>query len=374
MQSVLSEIIKLRNGIIPTIDYHNSNRYRVVVSEKNVSKTAYCFSVPVYNNNSRRLINLNFHKTEGGLVFHGSDAEITMGQDIVLKNKNGFCRISNSMYSASGTEKNIRHSDTEIFPTLNGICFKALCTRHQSYDINLLLDRAFMNVRAIDRVFSLMSDEFRPFVTISCIGVQDAEGRFIAPCELDYQKVSDTEYIIHIGHNESCGKVLMFEINLYEEKLFHDTTVESKHPNLNNAYGTTAFIGHTPFYGEQWLYSRPDFSRLPELYDKQIIKAVLHIPRYAGQCGLTAYSLATRFCSFGSTWENKIPSVQELAKIYSVNGYQSLNITKLIADESGYLNPFEGFILKPNERKSDFSMLSTGDSFFAPQILEVSFR
>ena len=49
MNSVLSEIIRLRCGRTPVIDYHNSNRYCIVVSEDNGTKTAYCFGVPIYN-------------------------------------------------------------------------------------------------------------------------------------------------------------------------------------------------------------------------------------------------------------------------------------------------------------------------------------
>ena len=44
MQSVLREIARLRNGTPIIIDYHNSNRYRLVVQENNGSKTAYYFS------------------------------------------------------------------------------------------------------------------------------------------------------------------------------------------------------------------------------------------------------------------------------------------------------------------------------------------
>ena len=44
MHSVLSEITKFRQGKPIVIDYRNSNRYRLVVSEGNGSKTAYYFT------------------------------------------------------------------------------------------------------------------------------------------------------------------------------------------------------------------------------------------------------------------------------------------------------------------------------------------
>ena len=53
MNSVLSEIIRLRCGRTPVIDYHNSNRYCIVVSEDNGTKTAYCLGVPIYNSRTK---------------------------------------------------------------------------------------------------------------------------------------------------------------------------------------------------------------------------------------------------------------------------------------------------------------------------------
>ena len=72
---------------------------------------------------------------------------------------------------------------------------------------------------------------------------------------------------------------MLFEANLYESKQIQDTTVESANPEVNNAFGGTAFIGNTTEFGEQWLYSRPDYSKFSELTDRQIIKAVLHMPK-----------------------------------------------------------------------------------------------
>ena len=54
MQSVLEEIKKLRNDSPITIDYNNSNRYRLVVEENDESKTAYYFSTPIYNQKTRK--------------------------------------------------------------------------------------------------------------------------------------------------------------------------------------------------------------------------------------------------------------------------------------------------------------------------------
>lgn len=374
MRSILNEMARLRGGQSPVLDYRNSNRYRLVASEENGTKTAYCFAVPIYNRKSKRLVNLRFYENGGIWRSCGSGADITAANGFLLENEDGFCRIGlpGELLSVNGT--GVRYGAAAIVPTLNGICVRVPCPAGQMYSLTLLSDQPFMNVHANDRCFSLMRGEFTPFVTVSCIGVLDGAGRVIAPSTLHYQKNSDTEYALTLGHASPFGRTLLFEINLHEEKLIQDTTVESGRPEMNNAFGGTAFIGRTASCGEQWLYARPDFSKLPELYDKQIRKAVLHIPQYGGNCSLAAWGLTARFCSFGSNWENKIQAAEELTDVAASRGYQSLDITGLVTDSARFLKPSEGFILKPKNKESGFSVVSTGDSYFAPQILEVNFR
>ena len=67
MQSVLNEILSLRNQRPVVVDYQNRNRYRLVTREDDGSRTAYCFSTPIYNLESRRMVNLSFESKEGKL-------------------------------------------------------------------------------------------------------------------------------------------------------------------------------------------------------------------------------------------------------------------------------------------------------------------
>lgn len=374
MNSVLSEIIRLRCGRIPVIDYGNSNRYCVVLSENNGTKTAYCFGVPIYNRKTGRLVNMQFRKNEGAWKAEGSNAVLTAENEMLLENRDGFCKVALPEKIVSVTERSIRYGMSEVFPTLNGFFIRAECKAGKPYEIKLFSGQPFMNVRANDRCFSLMQEEFRSFVTVSCIGVINGVGQMISPCSLEYQRNSDKVYTLTLRHNSPCGNTLLFEVNLHEDKLFQDTTVESLHPELNNAFGGTAFIGYTAAYGEQWLYTRPDFSKLPELYDKQIQKAVLHLPRFGGSCAFSAFGVSARFCSFGSNWENKIQEAEELTDASAGGAYQDLDITRVITDDAEFLKRFEGLILRPKYKNSGFSAVSTGDSCFAPQIMEVNFR
>lgn len=87
MNSVLSEIVRLRKGGPFMIDYENSNRYRLIGVENNGTRTAYCFGVPVYNSQTRKMVDLRFRRIREKHVFYtdGSSARITLAQDILLE-------------------------------------------------------------------------------------------------------------------------------------------------------------------------------------------------------------------------------------------------------------------------------------------------
>ena len=81
MQSVLGEIAKLRNGSPIIIDYHNSNRYRLVVQENNGSKTAYYFSTPIYNRRTRKMIDIKFQLNGDTVYSTGSNTNMNKTGD-----------------------------------------------------------------------------------------------------------------------------------------------------------------------------------------------------------------------------------------------------------------------------------------------------
>lgn len=105
----------------------------------------------------------------------------------------------------------------------NGIA--ATCDTESS--IILQASRPFLNIRSNDRCFALMQEGYKPFAVISCIGSLDMSGSVIAPAKLEYQKLSDKKYRISVSASSSMASRIFFEVNLYENKLFQDTTVES---------------------------------------------------------------------------------------------------------------------------------------------------
>lgn len=376
MQSVLGEISKLRRGSPIIIDYHNSNRYRLVVQESNGTKTAYYFSTPIYSRRTRKMIDVKFQSNGDAIFSTGSNTNITVSKNVLIENAEGSCYIELSQNCNLISSQKVRCGSMVLIPTTNGVAFKCALKTNEKATFTIEVGQPFLNVRANDRCFALMKERFRPFVVFSCIGTVDTSGDVIAPAKIEYQKLTDRRYRIAIFSTSPLAQSVLFEANLYENKLFQDTTVESMNPSTNNAFGSVGFIGNSSAYGEQWLYTRLDYSRIPEIMDKRIQKAVLHMPKLnQSKVEFSAYKVSARFCSFGSNWNNKIPGETPVSDSSSQNGYQSLDFTSLLIDgRTKTITKSEGLILKPKVKGSGFSVIATGDSYLAPQIMEINFR
>lgn len=375
MKSVLDEISKLRKGRPIIIDYKNSNRYRVVVIEQDGSKTAYYFTAPIYNNRTRKAVDMKFYTNGETICSTGSNANITISNNIRMENAEGSCVVSLSGRARLISDYETICGNERIFPTTNGVTIRSISSDGKPYTFTIEISKPFLEVRANDKYFALMSEQFRPFVAVSCLGTADVNGNIISPARISYQKNSDRKYTISVIPCSASGKTVDLEINLYEPKLFQDTTVESKNPKANNAFGSVGFIGTTTEFGEQWLYTRPDFSKMNELNDKKILRAILHLPKLnSSTVELTALKVSARFCSFGSTWDNKIAAASSLTDSQTTDHYIDLNMMPILADKHGRLIQGEGFILQAKRNDSGFSVITTGDNYLAPQILEIGYR
>ena len=376
MNSILSEISLLRKGAPLVIDNKNSNRYRVVTFETNGSKTAYYFSAPIYNSKTRKAVDMKFYSKNESVYLTGSNATVTITkQHVRMENAEGSCVISLSTKATQVSDHEMICGTEQISPTTNGIAIKSSCLDGKPYTFSIETSTPFWKPKVNDKYFALMSGKFRPFVSISCIGTLDKNENIIAPAKLTYQKIADRKYTLTITPSTTIGKAVLIEANLYEPKLFQDTTVESFHPTLNNAFGSIGFIGTTKEFGEQWLYTRPDFSKMTELNDKKILHAILHLPTLNNAAmELTTSKVAARFCSFGSTWDNKMAETSSLSNSEITDFYIDLDLTSMLSDKYGRLAKGEGFILKAKKEYCGYSVIATGDNCFKPQILEINYK
>ena len=368
---MLREIKHLRGMHDFLIDQRNSNRYRVMVKEP-LGYTAYCFSSPIYNLHTRRLVNTNFEKIKDGYFFKGSNGLISINQNrCVFETKEGRAVIFLNETPAIQGDKHYSQSNVILAPTLNGIRF---VVNGNQLNLQLKVETKKETIRFHSTCFSLMIDEFKPFLSVAALYAHDVKGNF-SPVEIKYHDKGNQTYDISLFHGIKNGSFL-FEVNLYEPKLFQDTTVESMHPDMNNAYGAIGFIGKTKEFGEQWLYSRPDFSKIPDLTAERIEKVFLHIPILNGSVeNVDVFIPEKRFCSFGSTWNRKINASDKISASNNQGRYLTIDVTSMftsLTDRTLVYN--EGLILRKTKEKNNFIAISTGDCYSAPQILEIKFK
>ena len=354
------------------IDRRNSNRYRIMVMEP-LGHTAYCFSTPIYHDDTGKLIHLDFSKTKSGYIFKGSNGTISIcGNRCVFENREGRIIVSLKDAPSVRASSDSGHSPITVTPTLNGLLFSV-----QGNCLHVTLEAETKQeepIRFNSSCFAVMKEKFIPRLTLSALYATDGNGGF-SPVEMSYSQSGCSTYDLKLLHTLKDG-CFFFETNLYEPKLFQDTTVESRHPDTNNVYGAIGFIGKTNQFGEQWLYSRPDFSKIPDLTSSRIDKALLHVPILSG-CRETVdvYIPQKRFCSFGSTWNKRVSSSGKVASSSSHGKYLTVDVTSLFTGRADHALVYnEGVIFKKPKGKNDFIAISTGDCYFAPQILELKFK
>lgn len=375
MTSILEEIIKIRKNSPLSVDRRNSNRYRIVSNEENGTKTAYYFSTPIYNDRTDKILDMKYHIKDEAIYSIGSNSNITITNHIRLENQDGYCVITLPSKPILLSDHELSCGNERFYLTTNGIAIKSMCYDNTPFTLTFEISKSFGDIRSNNKYFALMSKKYQPFFVISCIGSEDANGNIIAPVKLSYQKITDRKFSITFDTCTSLAKSFLFEANLYEPKLFQDTTVESANPKTNNTFGSVGFIGTTKEFGEQWLYSRHDIYKLPELNDKKILRAILHLPKINDKAiELTCFGAAVRFCSFGANWDNKTSESMLVSSSKNTDYYIDIDLTPIISDKYGRLLDSQGFILKPRHKGSIFSVISTGDSYLYPEILEIVYQ
>lgn len=369
--AILKEIKELRGMSDFIIDKRNSNRYRITVKES-VGNTAYCFSTPIYNIKTKTLVQAKFMPGKTGASFQGTNGTISVNQNrCTFENQDGRCTISMSEVPEIYGGQTVSKSNVIITPTLCGLRFTV---KGNCFHLQLKSEAKQDSIRFNSLCFSVMQENFKPFLSVASLYARDENGR-ILPAELNYQDKGNQTYDISLFHSEKNG-CLLFEANLYEPKLFQDTTVESAHPDVNNAYGAVGFIGRTKQFGEQWLYSRSDLSKIPDIVSERIEKVLLHIPILNGSPeNVDVYVPQKRFCSFGSTWNTKVSPSPKITVSNNNCKYLTVDTTTIFVNRTDRTLVYnEGLILKMPKGKNDFIAISTGDCYSAPQILEIKLK
>ena len=375
MKSIQNEITALRSDSSFTISNHYNCRHAVVLNESDKSKTAYCFSVPIRNKETKNLVDFKFHHNNLNCMYYGSNSNISIRDSIVFQNQYGNCSIS---FQAKLEKKTISKlffstdvGKMEISPTLNGLYFKMYYSKNH-FPVIKLTGNSPHKTKSNDKYFALMAEQFKPLITVSCIGTYNQDNMLIAPCQVQAIVETNGRYTLSITSPVKTGSSIAFEINMHEPKLLQDTTVESKHATTNNAYGGIAYLGNSVFYEEQWLYSRLEYTLLDQFQNKKIRKAILHLPNLNhSQTPLILNQTTTRFCSFGSNWNNKVPISKSVGAISITPEFYNIDLTSILQNE---MNTSNNFVIRVKDQHQSAVMIPTADSYYHPQILELNFR
>lgn len=367
---MLSELKFLGGESDFVIDEQNSNRYRIL-TKGTKGCAAYYFSTPIYSIQTNELVRMNFEKYDNKYLFRGSNSVITVSDDkCIFENQDGKAvLIFNERIKIQETP-NTETSPISVTPTVNGI---KVVAKTKCLKMRLIVETECEEVRSGSTYLSVMKEKFKPFLSVATLFANNADGA-VASVELEYQE-DGLEYELDLCHELVDGE-LCFEVNLYEPKLFQDNVVTSAVPEQNNVYSAIAFLGSTEWYGETWLYSRLDFTKIPELLTERVGKILLHIPTLgATSKNIEAFVCTKRFCSFGSTWAKKPSAGKKISDSINAGKYITIDVTNAFNVQfNSKLVENEGLIIKKEKNMNEFVPIATGDCYFAPQILEIEFE
>lgn len=361
-------------GVYPR-EVLKKNRYCVACPEK--PQTIYCFTTPVFDETTGKMVNNSFMPGNGYYEFHGSNGLIRIDRNSIR-----FTRCSDvvEVYFSSSQEfalspngRLLKSKEYLIYPTLNGVLVKEAVAMQKKSFLRIV-DQSSTTPKYNSKYFALMKDRFLPLFTLSAMYGEDKQGCVFYNATLSHKKCSNAEYRLELDATPKAYKII-YEMNLYEPKLIQDTTVESHRPHENNIYGSVSFIGKSPNCGTQFLYSRIDVSKVWNIKTAIFESIKLYIPYYMrGEKHFQLFAPFKRFCSSGSNWINKVQSSGMHVKSGLQNGFFVFDLSTHLLIKNGQLKENEGFVFKPNVDEESFSIIATADNYFTPQLLEFKLK
>ncbi len=375
MHYVIKEIQKIRNeNNIKCVECFN-NPYSVLVDEKNRTHTLYCFSLPIKRDS--RFIDRSFSHYKNKTSFEGSNGNIVISNNIMMKNDYGECYIDVPGILAEKTIDSLFFTTDagkiKISPTTNGLTFLIPCSMEHTPKFRLHLNQKPFGVRSNGKYYAWMREKFIPFLTVSAIGYSKSGKSITEPCIIETKEINEYDYLFSCSPVQFKSGFVLFEINLYEKKLFQDTTVESKNPKQNNAFGSTAFLGRTEAFGEQWLYFRAELNPIiPHLTDRKILRVQFYLPCFCGEKAmLSAHSIQSRFCSFGSNWTSRVAPTIPLCMATNNHGYYAFDLPNQMMELTRGINiVIRQHMDKISEKATG---IYTGDSYYRSPILKINY-
>ena len=371
IQTPLETVASIKKQSTLDVDTNQCNRHCILLNTKN-GKEAYYFATPIYNLSSRKLINRQFMSVQNGYRLIGSSCEviITSTQIKFLRQEHWVC------VNFGGTlrwilQDNVLISDRlTIIPTYNGIAIRG---RVEQLWFDVTMNLPYNSVRKSRNCVCFMESQFKPIFVVSSLYSQKSNNE-CNPLAIKYKEENKSHGTFSCVVSDHIFNQGIVEFDFYESKLIQDTPVSGKHPKENNAFGPIAFIGKSNFYGTQWLYSRLDIGKILEVQNKLIYEIKMHIPKISqGTIPVDLFHLTGRFCSFGSTWDNKIPKSEKHNAITVNQDYICVDLTSLYVNQGRFVES-SGVVFVPG-RSTDFGnqVFVTGDTYLTPPVISIRY-
>lgn len=369
--STLETIAYLTQRNTLNVSENQVNRYCVVLNTRD-GKEAFYFSTPIYNSLSRKLVGRKFIALNGFYQMTGSCCTIQVTNTNIQFQKDNktvsleFCK--NIVWKLS--DGYLMSDDVNIIPSYNGVVIEGNIRKML---FNIKMNFKHNGIRSSHSCVCFMESKFKPIFVVSSLKAQRKTNN-CSPLLVKFNKQSEAMGNFVFYSSDPIATHGSIEMNFYEPKIIQDTPVSQKHPKENNAFGAIGFIGKSDFYGTQWLYSRLDTNKMPELQNKLIRNIKLYIPRFnQSSVQLTAVDLPNRFCSFGSNWSNKLQAGNKKRDVIARDEYVCIDITDLYTSR-GRLHESAGMVITPiNRAECEYEPISTGDSYCAPPIICVKY-
>ena len=349
-----------------------SSRHKITFDEKH-GFCAYYFSVPI-RDGENNIVSSDFSSDGEKHCLRGTSGIITVDTAVTFEAADTRIHVTFSdaeeWYRAG---RDIVCRDMKLSPTLNGVVLHKYIRRGGTTELYISAAHHTGDIRANSKYFALMKQRFVPQFSVSAIGVQ-SDNKFGALLLDDYTLEADGKYKLTFYSPDTDGEMCI-EFNMHEQKLVQDTTVESAHPGENNAFGTTAFIGHSDTFGAQQFYLKFNYPALGDLAKTRITSVRLYMPVLGGSMPpVEALHMDNRFCSFGSTWNKRVKPSGRILPVTYQNGFCCVDLSNVMIDGAGLLRFSNGFHLRTCRDSVGYSVLATGDSHLFPPVLEVHYE
>ena len=367
----LEEVLQLASDQSLSLNPKQSNRYALQFVCENGGENYY-FSTPIYRQDTNKLLCLQFQQQGGSFTFWGSNCVVIVGAKQIrfIQKSKELVLLFKTPIAWSCDNGALFSEQLSISPTYNGVM---LAGHLDAMQFDIFTTIGYESFRKSKNSVGLMENHFKPIFNFSALFAKGNDDE-LSPLIVSYfEKNKQEGKVAFFSTDERCTQGVI-EMNFYEPKLMQDTPVSEKRPAENNAFGAVAWMGESSFYGSQWLYFRPDFSNLPEMKNKVIQKITLHLPCWnTSELLIEMHNLQSRFCSFGSNWENKIGTGQSKYTASQKDGYLSIDVTKLYS-YSGQLTESIGTVLIAEKtNQASFQIISTADCYARPPILCVKY-